>query len=151
MRRVTSSSCGLCGFVVTASAASAASSAGRSSAEASSLTTGLSARRQNVQFQPAAASSGSMTPVMWPPKKTSPRAPFTIAWYAMNRSCGNDGNRGTRWGLVFVGSTPLHAICNVIQNGFRPAASRVFRASSPTTLMSRFEPFTCSPGGYETG
>ena len=76
--------------------------------------------------------------VRWPPKKTSPRAPFTIAWYAMKRSCGSDGKRGTMSGFSFDGATPLHAICSVIHTGLPPLASFIFAAMSPTTLMSVF-------------
>ena len=40
------------------------------------------------------------TSLRWPPKNTSPRAPFAIAWYAMKRSSSADGNRGTRFWLL---------------------------------------------------
>ena len=64
----------------TASFAAGASSAGAIAEEESCCTSGCSAVRQNVQFQPVAASAGDITSVRWPPKNTSPRAPLTIAW-----------------------------------------------------------------------
>ena len=113
----------LCGLTRTGIFESGASSAGRSWAKLSSCTTGRSTCRQNVQFQPALASSGVQISVRCPPKKTSPRAPFTIAWYAMKRSCGSDGKRGTMSGVSFDGATPLQAICSVIHTGLPPLAS----------------------------
>ena len=70
----------VCGLTRTGILESGASSAGRSWLEVSSCTTGRSTWRQNVQFQPALASSGMQTSVRCPPKNTRPRAPFTIAW-----------------------------------------------------------------------
>ena len=70
----------VCSLTLTGIFEFGASSAGRSSLEVSSWITGRSTCRQNVQFQPALASSGVQTSVRCPPKNTSPRAPFTIAW-----------------------------------------------------------------------
>ena len=65
----------------------------------------------------------------------------------MNRRSAFEGNRGTSSGFVFVGSTPLQAICSVIQTGFVPAACLIQRVTSPTTLMSVFFWSLWVPGG----
>ena len=85
---------------------------------------------------------------MWPPKKKSPRAPATIASYAMNRACTNVGKT-----IGCGGMDPLHAICSVVQAGLPGLALLISRVMSPTTLMSVFTggPPACSPGGFETG
>ena len=113
----------------------------------SSASSGRSTSSQNVQFQPAAASAGVAIWVRWPPKKASPRAPATTAWYAMNRSSARVGNRGTIAGCCRLGLTPLHAIWSVIHTGFAPAALTIFRVMSPTTLMSWFAVSVWVPGG----
>ncbi len=108
-------------------------------------------RSQYVQFQPALASAGVHTWVRWPPKKTSPRAPLTIACSAMNRACCEVGKRGTTAGRPCERTTPVQAICSVIQNGFGPAAVPITRAQSPTTETPLFVAPPWIPGGYETG
>ena len=65
----------------------------------------------------------------------------------MKRSSSRVGKRGTWPG----GSTPLHAICKVIQTGFPFAAPTIFLVTSPTTLTSLFWVAACRPGGYPTG
>jgi hypothetical protein len=69
-----------CALAVTVTPAFGATSAGPTAVEVSSRRSGLSTRFQKVQFQPAFASRGRVICVKWPPKKMSPRAPFTIAW-----------------------------------------------------------------------
>src|SRR4051794_8202064 len=142
---------GECGCVCTARSDRGATSAGPRAVDDSSRTTPSSASRQYVQFQPACASAGDWTAVMWPPKNARPRAPLAIAWYAMKRRSAFDGNRGTRRGFDFVGVTPLQAIWSVTQTGLVPAACRIHCVTSPTTLMSLFALSECTPGGYETG
>ena len=109
-------------------------------------------RSQNVQFQPALASAGVHTWVRWPPKKTRPRAPLTIACSAMNRSCCERREPRDDGGTARCErTTPVQAICSVIQNGFGPAACAITRAQSPTTVTVLFVAPPWMPGGYETG
>ena len=56
----------------------------------------------------------------------------------MKRSSAFVAKRGTTPGFDVVGMTPLHAICSVTHTGFDPAAWRIHRVRSPTTLMSLF-------------
>src|SRR5438094_7027300 len=85
---------------------------------------------------PASASAGEATCVRWPPKKTRPRAPLAIAWYAMKRSSWRLGKRGTTAGCAFEGAVPLQAIWSVVHTGLPPAAATILRVTSPTTLRS---------------
>ena len=55
----------------------------------------------------------------------------------MKRSSCRLGKRGTSPGRSRVGTTPLQAICSVIQTGLGPAAVLSVFVTSPTTLRSR--------------
>ena len=57
------------------------------------------------------------------------------------------GQRGTVSGWSCDGAMPLQAICSVIQTGFVPAARRILRVMSPTTVMSGFAVSAWMPGG----
>ncbi len=81
---------------------------------------------------------------MFPPKNISPRAPWMIAWYAMNRASGKVGKRSVLPGCV----TPLQAICSIIQKDFWPPPTSLRKsAKSPTMLISLLRLVECMPGG----
>ena len=129
-----------------------ATRAGPTSSDESSTTSGRRMRSQYVQFQPALASAGVHTWVRWPPKKTSPRAPLTIAWSAMNRACCERRKAWHHGGPLLRADdarSTRSATSSRTASARRPLA--ITRAQSPTTETPLFAAPPCTPGGYDTG
>src|SRR5690349_363510 len=83
----------------------------------SSSSSGTSTCSQYVQFQPRRLSAAFIAARIWPPKNERPRAPATIASYAMNLACSNVGTTTGCGGIE-----PLQAICSVVQIALLPLA-----------------------------